>query len=297
MNQWLGRAADIGLAGVEQTLLQVQNGLGNALRTARFLRGRGRFLSRSDDVYVVTYPRSGTTWLQFILHLLRERSCDFEHISQVAPWWERSMALGQTQPEDFEPLSSPRIFKSHLPRRWLPDEGRYIYIVRDGLDVAVSYHSLYRTHIGFNGSFEEFFELFMQGKLQYGSWFKHVEGWRQYANDPRVLLLKYEDILSDFDRVVQDICSFLEWPLTPMLLEKVRKQADFTSMKACESQFDPITETLLHQGLKRGQFIRQGQAGGGRAVVTDEIRKRFDGGLVVPPRCPELELDIPAFLH
>ena len=39
-------------------------------------------------------------------------------------------------------LPSPRIFKTHLPRRWLPATGRFVGLVRDPADVALSYFRL-----------------------------------------------------------------------------------------------------------------------------------------------------------
>lgn len=289
---------DRALAGVEQGLEGTHETVADALRTVRFLRGRAAFEPRDDDVYVVTYPRSGTTWMQFILYLLRsDRSMDFEHISEVSPWWERSMALGSRRAEDFGRLDGPRIFKSHLPRRWLPNQGRYIYITRDGLDVAVSYYHLYKSHIGFAGDFAAFFERFVRGELQYRSWFKHVEGWRRSASDPRVLLLDYESLRADLRGSVETVARFLGWPADESTLDAVEDMGSFAFMKAHESKFDPITETLLDQGLVTGRFLRQGQSGGGRDAVTEAMRVRFEAARSASQSRPDLEARLPDFLH
>ncbi len=267
---------------------------GDALRTTRFLRGREAFVPRDDDVFVVTYPRSGTTWVQFILYLLRsDRGLDFDHISQISPWWERSLALGTRRAEDFENLPSPRVFKSHLPRRWLPTRGRFIHVERDGLDVAVSYHQLYRSHLGFDGDFEAFFERYLRGDVQYGSWRKHVEGWRQFQGDPRILYLSYGDLREDLSTSVRRIGAFLGWPVQNEA--ELVQMASFSFMKEHEARFDPITETLLDAGLERGRFLRRGESGAGRAIVSDAMRARF-AAKKAPPR-PDLELRLPAFLH
>lgn len=284
---------------MERVLETADHAMGDALRTTRFLRGKLSFQPRSDDVYVVTYPRSGTTWVQFILHLLRSSDAplDFVHLSQVSPWWERSLALGSRRAKDFEDAPAPRVFKSHLPRRWLPACGRYVYIVRDGLDVAVSYHHLYRSHLGYQGNFSDFFELFLNGRVQYGSWFKHVEGWRRFEHDPQVLWLEYESMRGDLGGAIQDLSRFLGWPLTPRRAEEVLELASFAYMKAHEERFDPITETLLDQGLMRGRFIRQGRSGAGAELVTPDMRARFEDLLGQPRRRPDLEARLPDFLH
>ena len=80
-----------------------------------FFRGRLDFSPRPDDIFVASYPRSGTTWVQFILYqLTTPGDMKFDHISQISPWFERSLALGTMRASDFEAFASPRLFKTHL---------------------------------------------------------------------------------------------------------------------------------------------------------------------------------------
>lgn len=299
MKGLIASVGERGLAGTQHVLEGLDRGLGDALRTTRFLRGKLAFDARADDVYVVTYPRSGTTWVQFVLHLLRghQSPLDFEHLSQVSPWWERSLALGSRRAEDFAGFDAPRIFKSHLPRRWLPKKGRFVYVVRDGLDVAVSFYELYRSHLGFGGSFESFFERFLDGELQYGSWFKHVEGWRRFVDDPHVMVIRYEELRGDLEGTAGRITEFLGWPRSSEAIREACAQASFSAMKAHEEKFDPITETLLDQGLHRGRFLRSGRSGEGARTVTTEMRSRFEARRSTSRRYADVEARLPDFLH
>ena len=48
------------------------------------------FHPRKSDVLIVTGPKSGTTWMQQILHQLRAGGDDcFESIDRVVPWLEK----------------------------------------------------------------------------------------------------------------------------------------------------------------------------------------------------------------
>ena len=56
---------------------------------------------------------------------------------------------------------------------------KYIYITRNPKDVAVSYyyHNKRFEFSDFCGEWDDFFECFMKGDVNYGLWFDHVLGW------------------------------------------------------------------------------------------------------------------------
>lgn len=271
--------------------------LDNAHRLLNFLRGLLEFRSRVDDVFVVTYPRSGTTWIQMILYqLTTDGRMDFAHISQVCPWFERSLALGTMDARDFDALPSPRVFKSHLPYNWLPRGCRYIYITRNGMDVAVSYYHLYRSHLGFEGSFSDFFDRFMRGQVQYKSWFKHVAGWRARSGDPDVLFVRYEQMLSDLEKVVAGVAEFCGLELSAGKLEQVLGKCSFEFMKRHQAKFDHSTRVLMDRGIRLNSFIRQGTNGNGSGWLTSRQKDRFRRELEKPMKNPTIELDLAEFL-
>ncbi len=273
--------------------------LADASRTAKFLRGRLEFCARPDDIFVASYPRSGTTWTQLIVYLLcsGDHALSFEHLSQVSPWWERSLAWGNAGADDFDQMSGPRIFKSHLPYRWLPPGGRYIYVQRDGQDVALSYYHLYRSHLGYQGSFEAFFERFLSGDLQYGSWFKHVAGWAKERHNPAILFLSYEQLKRDPEASIARIGGFLGIRCDPARVAAVARDTSFAAMKANEDKFDHVGELRLGRGIQRGQFLRQGECATGRATLTAVQRARFRVTAQRAPERPEVEWRLPEFLH
>ena len=61
-------------------------GLDNTRRVANFLRGRLELEIRPSDVFISSYPRSGTTLTQWILYLLtHEEQPDPTHLTRVSP--------------------------------------------------------------------------------------------------------------------------------------------------------------------------------------------------------------------
>ena len=270
--------------GVATTALgaAVRN-LENARRIANFLRGRVELETRPTDIYISSYPRSGTTLTQWILYLLtHEDQPDPDHLTKVSPWFERSLAIGELTADDLASFDSPRVFKSHLPREWLPDGARYIYVEREVEDVLVSYFHFYQAYLGFRGSLGDFYRRFVDGRVQYGSWFEHVAGWHEHADDPDVLILRYEELLADRKGSIAKILEFLGWGRDERTVDRAVIESSFDAMKRRESVFDHATALLLERGVNPQSFLRSGTSGDG-AVALDtsqrrELRERSSSG-------------------
>lgn len=258
----------LGLAA--SALVVAARNLDNAGRVARFLRGLMEVEVRPTDVFVSSYPRSGTTLVQWILYLLtHEEQPDPAHLTQVSPWFERSLAIGDLTAADLRRFPSPRVFKSHLPREWLPNGARYIYVQRDVLDVLVSYFHFYRSYLGFSGSLNDFYSRFMAGRLQYGSWFDHVAGWQKRASDPDVLIVRYEELMRDRKGSIERIVDFLGWERDERWIDRAVIESSFDAMKRRESLFDHATSILLERGVSQRSFLRSGKPGSGTIELSE----------------------------
>lgn len=292
----LQKAASRVLGVATSALDAAVHNLDNARRIANFLRGRMEFEVRPSDVFISSYPRSGTTLTQWILYLLtHEEQDDPTHLTKVSPWFERSLAIGEFDAADLERFPSPRIFKSHLPRQWLPDGAKYIYVERDALDVLVSYFHFYRAYLGYTGTLDAFYERFMDGRVQYGSWFEHVAEWRERAADPDVLVVRYEDLLNDRKASIERLVEFLDWERDERWVDRAVIESSFDAMKRRESVFDHATALLLERGVRPESFLRAGKSGDGLGSLTDAqarvLRERSPKGRRLSIR------GLPAFLR
>ncbi|MGB8331999.1 MAG: sulfotransferase domain-containing protein [Polyangiales bacterium] len=279
----LQETASLALGVAANAMGVAARNLDNAGRITNFLRGRIEFEVRPSDVFISSYPRSGTTLTQWILYqLAHDERADLAHLTEVSPWFERSLAIGELTAADLARLPSPRVFKSHLPRQWLPDGARYVYVERNGSDVLVSYFHFYCAYLGFEGTLDDFHGRFMDGRLQYGSWFEHVAGWRQRASDPDVLIMRYEDLVGDRKASIERLLEFLGWERDERRVDKTVIESSFDAMKRRESMFDHATALLLERGVRPRSFIRSGQCGQGADALTEaqvhQIRERSSKG-------------------
>ncbi|XP_070560869.1 sulfotransferase 1C4-like isoform X2 [Ptychodera flava] len=104
--------------------------------------------------------------------------------------------------KQMEKLPSPRLLKSHLPYHAFPSQAirkkcKIVYVARNPKDTGVSYFhhcSLGVSSLDYKGSWNDFYQLYVNDKVWYGSWFDHVLTWWQRRDDENILFLKYEDM-------------------------------------------------------------------------------------------------------
>lgn len=212
--------------------------------------------------------------MQMILYqLTTDGNMDFPHIAEYCPWFEKSLRAATA----FETRPSPRLFKTHLPYRKVPKGPcKYIYVARNGRDVAVSYYHLYRTYNSFEGGFEQFFNLFVQGKTAFGCWYEHVEGWWAHRDDANVLFLTYEELKHDLESSLRRIAAFIGRDVPQERMPRVVERCGFAFMKQYEDKFDPAMESLWEQGVKLKSFLRQGRVGDGDVSLNEEQKAKFE---------------------
>lgn len=263
--------------------------LEDVARVARFRGEVLRFEPRADDVYVASYPRSGTTWMQTIVHLLhRPRSAsldlDFEHIDDVVPWFERSLSVGTRCAADFEAMSSPRCFKTHLVPRWLPAGGRVVLLRRNALDMGLSYYRLYADYLGFEGSLDAFFGRLARGDVQYGAPAAHWAAWRTWRGP--LLHVDYEALRADPHREVARVARFLGLQADARRIEAVVRATRIEAMRGAQEKFDHATSLLRERGVRPRNFIRDGLGAKGVSEGVRTLAQRVDAGVHADARAP-----------
>ncbi|XP_073462047.1 sulfotransferase 2B1-like [Aquarana catesbeiana] len=251
------------------------------LHTPESLQYAQDFQFKEGDVLIVTYPKSGTTWMQEILTLIYSQG-DTE-IAMTIPNWERAPWLEHTYFKDtLKEGEGPRIITTHLPSNVLAPalqntKAKVIYLARNPKDVAVSFyyfHKMAKFLPDFN-TFSEFLDQFLEGKVHYGSWFDHVKGWYQQRNNLDFLYITYEDLKKDLRRSIKKVCRFLGCPMYSKEVDKVEHHCRFPEM----SQNMMVNYMLIPNEIldhEQSKFMRKGIVGDWREHMTPEQSDAFD---------------------
>lgn len=265
--------------------------------TIRCLLGRdvaGRNLEVfPDDSFIVSYPRSGNTWLRFLVGNLicREGPINFHNLERVIP----DIHVNSTR--YISGISRPRLLKSH--EYFDPRYRRVVYIVRDPRDVAVSYYRYYRKLRVLPDGYpmDRYIALFLTGELQtWGSWGENVASWLAARwGSGQFLMLRYEDLLADTVDQLSMVADFLEIQSTRQDLVRTVELCSVERMRILEKAEGDDWVTIKG-GRKDVPFIGRATSGQWKTELTSNSVSMIESAwgkwiatLEYDLTCPQME--------
>jgi len=218
-----------------------------------------------DDVFILSYPKSGNTWTRFLVaHLVHpQESPSFANINRLIPDPE---ALSK---RELHRLPRPRYIKSH--QYFDPRYRKIVYVVRDPRDVALSQYHFHRKRrlVPDGDSVENFVVRFVAGSTSpYGSWGENVAGWlaTRYGH-PGFLLLRYEDMIAGTTRELAKVAQFLGIEADREWLQECADRCSAAEMRKLEH-----LQAHLWSSTKDTRqdvpFIREAKPGGWKSGLT-----------------------------
>lgn len=275
-------------------------------RYQKFAQAIEDFQVRDDDVWVCSFPKTGTTWTQEMIWCIAN-DLDFERakvpLNLRFPFIEFSALFDYTAVAPYQPeikndptttdsvnyvknQTSPRFIKCHLPFRLLPRQIRtgekkpqIIYVCRNPKDTCVSYFHHCKLIEGYLGDFNNFCRLFLGNKLSYAPYWDHlVEYWNK-RNEPNVLFLKYEDMKADLSAVIKKSAAFLNKSISNVQMKLLLEHLSFASMKSNPAvNFEHVIENIKKRRQVEGndQFMRSGEVNQWKEEMPESVIQQFD---------------------
>lgn len=229
----------------------------------------GKFVFiKKNDLFIVSYPKSGNTWLRLIVANLHFGNANYNNIENLIP------DIYHTNESKF--ISKKlRIFKchDHYDFRF----GRAIYVVRDPREVIVSayYFAIKIGVISKEYSRRKFVKEFLNGKFNsnFGSWYQHVGSWYG-AKDNNILFIKYEDLRKRPSSEILKIANFLKIKVRKSKISEIIKKTSFKTLQDQEDKYR-VNWASLPKNDNEVKFFRNGKTNSWKNFLTKEENKKI----------------------
>ena len=227
-----------------------------------------RFLSDGRQVcFVTSYPRSGNTWLRYLLCDIFHQGMGIEtttilpvHPNKIIP----DLYLNLIAECDLAIATPGLLVKTHetfarLKKFWRPStfqKCKHLYIYRTPEDALVSFYH-YQIRDGLSNTVAEGIDAFCRSRLP--EWEAHLSSYLRAAErDGEVFFVAYEDLLEQPAAVLSDILVWLEVKHEDVMVQRAVANMKFDKLQAMDAKNPKNKEEL---------FFRRGAAGSGTAEL------------------------------
>lgn len=226
-----------------------QNYFPAATCTQQSLNDAHNYKATANDIFVVSFMKSGTSWLQnIVFEILHHGEGHFDdehypHLYAISPWLESS-GIGSVSVKDAPLISSyqKRIIKTHLSATLCPhdSQAKYLYIERNPVDTFTSCVHFFNKMAGpFCPDITTLGDFFCSDDMFWGAWPNHTQGWKTKAlTRHNVLYLHYDELLHQPLASISRISEFLHIPLSTDNMQKVLRKTEFSYMKKNDVYFE-----------------------------------------------------------
>jgi hypothetical protein len=258
---------------------------------------------RSGIVWIASFPKSGNTWTRTFLHNLAKLQSgerDPQSINEMNRFssWEVNKnhykeLLGFEPTEDHrKEIAAVR----HKVQERLAEDGEglvfikthhalvmdrgystinfavtsgAIYIVRNPLDVAISYahHMSKPIDVAIDQMSMRDIETKVTDKRVYevyGSWSQHVWSWTRKPH-PAIYVMRYEDMLADPEKIFGGLVRHLLLDATPAQITEAVDRSSFDKLKIQEEK-----EGFRERPEAAERFFREGRADQWKDMLTPQ---------------------------
>jgi hypothetical protein len=223
---------------------------------------------KTGAVWFASYPKSGNTWLRFLLEAYRRSGVLDINDMRITTSDGGATIIQGVSPLPFKDLgyrgemllrpaalmnllarlSRPTWVKTHFANvqpeglpHCIPKEmtEKAVYVVRDPRSVFLSFSKFYRLPIEMTADAMSSEEFTIGGDGVFatqllGSWSAHVASWVSEKNYP-VHVVKYEDMIADAGKELTEVLEFLEQDVDPEIVKLAVEAADIRKLSDKES--------------------------------------------------------------
>lgn len=231
----------------------------------------------SEDRLVAAYPKTGRTWLRFMLaHYIVQLKgipvdLTFQNIYSVTPNTKSGQVPGQPSFAYTDIL--PKIVFTH---EMINSDKTYpntsVYLTRDPRDVLVS-NWFHRTRQlrQFDGDLHDFVH---DDRWGISSFIRHFNGWNAYITDKK-RIVTYESMQRDTVPVLLNICDLLDIKKDFDVASAAVELASFGRMQKAETEHR-VAGHSYNLDDPNARRVRAGKIGGFHCYLSDDDIRYID---------------------
>jgi len=215
-----------------------------------------------DDIYIVEFPKSGITWLQFIIGNIELKLAGI--YDEYVTYYNHHKYI-----PDIHNIRNSHI-RRFLKRTFIKSHSEYnpyyyfvIYLIRNPIDVMVSYYNFLLYH-GYNLSFE----VFIKNK-NFGikAWKRHVlSWWYRKVKAQRIHFIKYENLLKNPVYEISELYKNLGVNIDENIIKNAVEKSKLEIMKQSEEHYKKYNPNYTMEFVGKKGKIKKEQ------LVTEKIK-------------------------
>lgn len=224
-----------------------------------WLRHRG---FNNNDVFVASYPRSGSTWFRFVLfEILANRLADFDSVNWGIPRPGYHFGAPPLLP------GGGRMIQTHEHYRF--EYRKAFYLVRDVRDVIISEYYHQKGKGLYVKELDDFFRTFVKGAVNgYGPWERNVKSWLEAKRYRKadIYIVKFEEMREKPEEIIASCLEFLGVCIKPACIQSALANNTIDRMREKEKKAGDTVFRTWNRGVN---FVRTGASGGWRQTLSD----------------------------
>jgi Sulfotransferase domain len=218
---------------------------------------------RTEDAILASFPRSGSTWLRFLLlESLTGNTAEWNDVNRLIPYVGGQRSIPALLPGD------GRLVSTHDPRTG-PCR-RAVLLVRDPRDVVLSYYRWLSLH-GYSHDLETFLPAFLDGRLTFhGAWSDNTRYWLDSASHRggrRLCVVRFEDLRADSFETIRRILLFMDVEVSDDAIHRAVSGNTIERSREKEERAGPQDVKRYPSG---GRFVGKGSVGTWQSKLTDD---------------------------
>ncbi|KAK8775669.1 hypothetical protein V5799_030987 [Amblyomma americanum] len=240
------------------------------------------------DLFVVTYVKCGTTWMQHIVYLIQNNGVP---PANAAEFYKASPFIEICGSDCVKWMKRPGAIKTHLPlhlMRYSP-KARYIVVIRNPFDVLVSMHNFWFmiSAYKYDGDFNDSYENFMADYIESGNYFTFYKDWYERSANPNVLFIVYEDMKKDPEEAILKVARFLGPEYETRLMADGGKVLKDVLKYSSVEEMKKYTNDMIHD-FYADEFAFQGEEYAGLRKFHEVVHSGRGGGSSTAPSADKI---------